>query len=157
MFPHRELRWSATRQSDDSKENQLAELSYGTVASRALKLRCPRCGKGLLFKNLIMMHERCPECSLKYERAPGYFLGSTYVNYGFMAITVTSMYMALHYGAEISNEILTIPLLIYCIVMPIILFRYARAWWLAMDCYCDPTGFGLHAEPEKEDASGSRP
>lgn len=135
---------------DVSKENQLAELSYGTVVSRALKLRCPRCGKGPLFKNLIFMHERCPDCSLKYERAPGYFLGSTYVNYGFMAITLTSAYMGLHYGAELSNEVLIVPLSVYCLVMPIILFRYARAWWLAMDCYCDPTGFGLHAGDEKE-------
>jgi uncharacterized protein (DUF983 family) len=128
----------------------VVEISYGTAASRALKLRCPRCGRGPLFKNFITMYDRCPECSLKYERAPGYFLGSTYVNYGFMAITTTSMYMALHYGAEISNETLTIPLLVYCIAMPIILFRYARSWWLAMDCYCDPTGFGLHSVSESD-------
>lgn len=120
------------------------------MAARAFKLRCPRCGVGPLFRNLIMMHERCPDCSLKYERDPGYFLGSTYINYGFMSISVMTAYFALHYGAEISNERLTIPLLIYCIVMPIFLFRYARAWWIAMDCYCDPVGFGVPSEPGKE-------
>lgn len=95
------------------------------------------------------MHERCPNCSLKYERAPGYFLGSTYVNYGFMALTTTAMYMGLHYGAEFSNEVLAIPLSIYCLTMPIILFRYARSWWLAMDCYCDPIGFGMRTSEEE--------
>ena len=69
-----------------------------------------------------------------------------------MSITMTSAYMALHYGAEISNERLTVPLGIYCLAMPIILFRYARAWWLAMDCYCDPIGFGLHRDSEKDDS-----
>ena len=138
------------RQIGRRKEFAVAEIKYGTLASRALRLRCPRCGRGALFKNLIVMYDRCPDCSLKYERAPGYFLGSTYVNYGFMAITTTSAYMGLHYGLGLSNEILAAPLLAYCILMPIFLFRYARAWWLAMDCYCDPTGFGLHSEPTTE-------
>lgn len=136
-----------------SKEIELAELTYGTLVSRALKLRCPRCGKGRLFKNLFAMHEKCSECSLKYERAPGYFLGSTYVNYGVMVLTLIPAYFALHFGLDISNEVLAVPLLVYCIVMPIFLFRYARAYWLAMDCYCDPVGFGMSAHAESEASS----
>jgi uncharacterized protein (DUF983 family) len=129
----------------------MPETNYGTLVSRALKLRCPRCGVGQLFKNFFIMPERCSHCSLKFERAPGYFLGSTYINYAFMVITVMSAYFALHYGANFSNDALAIPLLIYCIVMPLILFRYARAWWLAMDCYCDPVGFGLNNQPTPPD------
>lgn len=134
----------------------MAELTYGTAASRAMRLVCPRCGIGPLFKNFVIMHERCPNCSLKYERAPGYFLGSIYVNYAFMAITMTVAYVGLHFGAEISNSVLIPPLTIYCLVMPIILFRYSRAWWLAMDCYCDPTGFGLHSEPQSNDDANNK-
>ena len=122
----------------------MPELNYGTFASRALRLRCPRCGQGTLFKNLFVMHRHCPQCQLKYERAPGYFLGSTYVNFGFTALTVTSLYMWFHFGMGYSNEILTVPLVAYCVVIPLLFFRYARAWWLAMDCYCDPMGFGLN-------------
>jgi len=95
------------------------------------------------------MFERCSCCSLKFERAPGYFLGSTYINYGFMVMTTMTAYFGLHYGLEISNDRLTVPFLIYCVVMPLILFRYARAWWLAMDCFCDPVGFGMHSDPEE--------
>lgn len=92
------------------------------------------------------MHASCMHCQLKFERAPGYFLGSTYINYGFIALTMTAMYMGLHLGAEISNQVLAPPLIAYCVVVPIILFRYARAWWLAMDCYFDPTSF----DPEND-------
>ena len=132
---------------------ELAEISYGTFVSRAFKLRCPRCGVGPLFKSFITMHDRCSHCSLKYERAPGYFLGSTYLNYGFMAITTTTSYMALHYGADISNQRLAPFLGAYCLLMPLILFRYARSWWLAMDCYCDPIGFGRHEIPDPDGSS----
>lgn len=130
----------------------MAEIPYTTAASRALQLRCPRCGVGPLFKNFLIMHERCPDCSLKYERAPGYFLGSTYINYAFMSISLLIIYFSLHYGLEISNNVLMVPLMIYCGLMPLFLFRYARAWWLAMDCHFDPTGFGLHQDPPAESA-----
>lgn len=116
-------------------------ITYGTAASRALRLLCPRCGKGRLFRGWITMYPECPCCHLRYERAPGYFLGSTYVNYGFIALTMTVMYMGLHFGADISNEMLAGPLIAYCVFFPVILFRYARSWWLAMDCYLDPDSF----------------
>lgn len=87
------------------------------------------------------MHAKCSECGLRFERAPGYFLGSAYVNYGIVALSLTVLYMGLHFGAEISNEVLSGPLVAYCVILPLFLFRYARSWWLAMDCYMDPTGF----------------
>lgn len=116
-------------------------ITYGNAVSRAWGLRCPRCGQGKLFRGWITMHEECPHCHLRYERAPGYFLGSTYVNYGFCAVTMTVMYMGLHFGAGIANEWLAVPLIAYCIIVPLVLFRYARSYWLAMDCYFDPTSF----------------
>jgi uncharacterized protein (DUF983 family) len=116
-------------------------ITYGTAVQRALGLRCPRCGEGHLFRNWFSMNETCAHCGLRYERAPGYFLGSAYVNYGFISISLTVMYMVLHYGADIGNEWLAGPLIAYCVIVPLILFRYARSWWLAMDCYFDPTSF----------------
>lgn len=116
-------------------------IDYETAASRGLRLVCPRCGQGRLFRSWFSMYPACPHCGLRYERAPGYFLGSAYVNYGFVALTLTAMYMGLHFGAGISNEWLAGPLLAYCLIVPMVLFRFARSWWLAMDCYFDPTSF----------------
>ena len=116
-------------------------INYETAASRAVQLRCPRCGEGDLFRNWFIMYPTCSHCGLRYERAPGYFLGSAYVNYGIIALTLTVMYVGLHFGAEISNEWLAGPLVGYCTLVPLFLFRYARSWWLAMDCYFDPTSF----------------
>ena len=116
-------------------------ITYETAVHRAIRLKCPRCGEGALFRKWLSMYERCAHCGLKYERGPGYFLGSTYVNYGFIALTMTVMYISLHFGAEISNAILTPPLVAYCLIVPLLLFRHARSWWLAMDCYFDPVNF----------------
>lgn len=35
--------------------------------ANAVKARCPRCGKGPLFKNLLEMRERCSSCGLDYK------------------------------------------------------------------------------------------
>lgn len=115
----------------------MAKISYQTAQARALRLRCPQCGEGRLFSGLLTMPHHCPKCDLVFERAPGFFLGSTYLNYGFTTISLTALYMGLHYGAGISNLVLTPFLLVYCVVVPLVLFRYARAWWLAMDYFFD--------------------
>lgn len=108
-----------------------------TLIGRALRLRCPRCGQGQLFLGWIRMSERCSECHLKYERAPGYFLGSTYINYGLTAIFLMAAYFILHFGFGFSNRQLAWPLLAFCVAFPLITFRYARALWLAFDCHFD--------------------
>lgn len=108
-----------------------------TLIGRALRLRCPRCGEGRLFVGWFTMPERCSSCHLKYERGPGYFLGSAYINYGFTAVVLLVAYMAMHFGIGWTNRQLTPPLLAFCIISPLVTFRYARALWLAMDCNYD--------------------
>ena len=63
-----------------------------TFLSRALRLRCPICGRGKLFRWWLLMHERCPNCGVKFEREPGFFLGSIYINYGLTALIVAIAY-----------------------------------------------------------------
>jgi uncharacterized protein (DUF983 family) len=129
-------------------------IPLGTILSRASRLRCPRCGQGKLFRGWFRMHPTCPQCHLRYERDPGYFLGSAYINYGITAFLVTVAYMTLHYGARLTNRQLVAPLLAFCVVFPLFFFRYARSWWLAMDCFFDPTSFQAD-EREQADAHES--
>ena len=63
---------------------------YLTMLGRALRLRCPRCGEGMLFLGWFHMRSRCDWCGLIYEREPGFFLGSIYVNYGLTAVLTTA-------------------------------------------------------------------
>lgn len=112
--------------------------SFEMLLRRALKLRCPRCGEGPLFTSWVKMPQRCPHCGLKYERAPGYSLGSTYFNYGLTALSTTAIFLTCRLGLGISGDILLPPLMVYTVLFPLLLFRHARALWLAMDCHFDP-------------------
>ena len=113
----------------------------GTLLKRALRLRCPRCGGGRLFAGYFRMYAHCPNCNLKYEQEPGYFLGATYINYGVTSSLLTMLYIGLHYGARYDNRTLALPLAAICMLFPLMLFRFARSLWLAMDCYFDSTRF----------------
>jgi uncharacterized protein (DUF983 family) len=116
---------------------------FGTILGRSLRLRCPRCGGGKLFRSYFRMNAECPQCKLRYERAPGYFLGSMYINYGLTTLLMTVAYVALVFGAGLSNREVLAPLLVFVVLFPVAWFRHARSLWLGMDCYFDRTDFDL--------------
>lgn len=123
--------------SDRPPEATFVRPPYATLMSRGLRLRCPRCGKGKLFRSLYRMHDRCPECGLNFNRGPGYYLGSIYLNYGITALSMTIMFLIARLTLNVSARTLIWPLFAYCVILPLALFRHCRGLWLAMDCQID--------------------
>jgi uncharacterized protein (DUF983 family) len=113
--------------------------SYWTILGRGLRLRCPRCGEGMLFRSWFRMRSQCDWCGLKYEREPGFFLGSVYINYGLTAVLTTILYLSLFAADVATPQTLLWCLTAFCLLFPIWFFRYARSLWLALDQYWDPT------------------
>ena len=116
------------------------KLSLGQALGRGARIRCPYCGIGRLFSGLLRMNNVCSECHTNLLREPGYFLGSTYINYGFTAGLTTPTYVLLHFGLDWSNRILMPGLMVFCLIFPLVFFRYARSLWLSLDCFFDRAG-----------------
>ena len=59
--------------------------SVGTLLKRALRMRCPRCGKGPIFRRWYTYseHRACPVCGLVYD-ARGESLGFMYLSTAFI-------------------------------------------------------------------------
>jgi uncharacterized protein (DUF983 family) len=115
-----------------------AQRSLATVLVRGLRLRCPVCGRGRLFRNWFQMHRECSHCGLKLERGPGYYLGSIYINYGLTAVLVTAGYLAMFVTDTLSSSGRLTLLGAVCVLFPLWFFRYARSLLLALDMYLDP-------------------
>jgi uncharacterized protein (DUF983 family) len=115
---------------------------YWTILGRALRLRCPRCGRGKLFSGWFRMFPECDWCGIVYDREPGFFLGSVYVNYGLTALVSTVMYIALLAAGAASPEALLGWMVGFSVLFPLWFFRYARSLWLALDQYWDPRDSG---------------
>ncbi|MCH7993832.1 MAG: DUF983 domain-containing protein [Planctomycetes bacterium] len=45
--------------------------SFSTVLWRGLRRRCPRCGRGRLFRRWYTLDDRCPFCEYEYEPSDG--------------------------------------------------------------------------------------
>ena len=114
--------------------------SVGQAWSRGMQLRCPMCGRGRLFSGLVRMETECDCCQFTFERGPGYFLGSTYINYGITTLLTTWTYVVFHFGLAVDKRWLIPGLAAFCVIFPVVFFRYARSLWLAFDCFLDPTG-----------------
>lgn len=103
------------------------------VFSNAVQLRCPRCGIGPLFRGWFRMHEACPHCGFSYERESGFYLGSIYLNYGATVILTGALYAVLVMGLGLSNETTLAICLTAAVLCPILFFRHARSFLLALD------------------------
>jgi len=100
---------------------------------RALRLRCPRCGEGWLFRGLFRMHDACSACGASFAREQGFYLGSIYINYGFTVIGTGALYALLVLGLGWSHAAALGVCLGAAVVFPIWFFRWARSLLLALD------------------------
>ncbi len=103
-----------------------------------LKLKCPHCLEGDVFRKPFSMYPFCPNCSIEYEREQGYFMMAVFVGYimgffivmpvlGLMYLTVRPPMMTYLIGSVVTL-LLTIPLI----------FHYARVVWMHLDELLDP-------------------
>jgi uncharacterized protein (DUF983 family) len=101
--------------------------------SRAIQLRCPACGVGPLFRGLFVMAPRCVHCGHSYRREPGFYLGSISINYGVTAICTILLYALMVMGLGASHERALMVSLVVAVGLPVLLFRWARAFLLTLD------------------------
>jgi uncharacterized protein (DUF983 family) len=105
---------------------------------RALRLKCPVCGRGPIFRGWFAMNDTCAACGRRFNRDPGYLLGSIYFNYGITASIIVVMYFAMFFGNILTDTQRLIALVAFAALFPTWFFRYARALWMAFDERWDP-------------------
>jgi uncharacterized protein (DUF983 family) len=108
--------------------------------SRAMGLRCPRCGRAPLFTSLFRMAPRCAVCGLLFERETGYFIGAIYINYGLTVGLAMAGYFLLQAWLAPPPIWQVVVWGAFVILFPLWSFRYSKALWLALDHLVDPTG-----------------
>lgn len=53
-----------------------------------LRLTCPNCRRGRMYRDLNRLHERCEACGVLFEREEGEFVGAMVVAYGVLALLI---------------------------------------------------------------------
>jgi uncharacterized protein (DUF983 family) len=103
------------------------------LLARGLRLRCPVCGEGKLFRRWFKMYEYCPACHFKYEREEGYYTGAVAVNLVLSELLIAAITLPL----AIDQNIPFIPLMVWGMIMPflfpLLFFRHTKALWMSLD------------------------
>lgn len=116
----------------------MAKKNFLKIAKTCLQLKCPNCGEGKVFevqadKFLAFpeMHKKCPKCSYRFDREPGYFLGAMFVSYALAVAEGLISFFILKFGFP-QLEYFSIA----CIITVVILFcaisnyKLARVIWI---------------------------
>lgn len=123
-----------------------------TLIGAGLRLRCPRCNVGRLFRRPFSMNSHCVHCDLKFEREQGYFVGAIYINYAAtVGIAVPGFFILDAFtGMAIHQQLaIWVP---FAVVFPLLFFHHSRSLWLVLDHLLNPAK-SLYPVPPKKTAS----
>jgi uncharacterized protein (DUF983 family) len=99
------------------------------VVIRGLRLRCPVCGQGKLFRTYFVMHERCSCCGVAFAREHGQWVGSLDIN---TLLTAVVLMAGVGFGPLWP---LKTSLIVWCsaaVLVPLVTFRFSRGLWTAI-------------------------
>jgi uncharacterized protein (DUF983 family) len=128
-----------------------------------LRLRCPRCLRGQVFRGLFAMNDPCPVCGLVFQREEGYFLGSMYVSYLLSSILLGASFIVGHILLEGWNPqlIIVVVLLPYLPLVPWV-YRYSRIIWMHFERWVCPSDISagpyekMRQQQDREKGSGEQ-
>ncbi|MCH2223512.1 MAG: DUF983 domain-containing protein [Crocinitomicaceae bacterium] len=77
------------------------------------------------------MNKKCPNCSIRFEKEPGFFVGAMYVSYGLVVLEGIIAYLI---GSFFSNNpiVLLISILAAIFLLSVPNYRYSRIIWIHM-------------------------
>lgn len=111
---------------------------------RALRLRCPQCGRGRVIRSWFSLRDACAECGLRFERdeAEEYWLGAYTLNF-IVTELVFALFLAVILFATWPNPpwttIIWVGVIQMCLT-PILFYPFSKAVWLAIDLIFRPAG-----------------
>ena len=110
-------------------------LKKGTYKYAVLKLKCPKCHEGdlfkknklFVFKGFLDMYDRCPKCNQDFIIEPGFYSAALWISYPIVLILlIPSIFLGLYSEGYFLYYIYPfIVLLLFAIQVPIM--RLARA------------------------------
>lgn len=110
------------------------------LLTHGLRLRCPACGLGKLYRSFFQMRDGCDYCGLVFVREQGYFVGAIYLNVVATEFLIFSAYAALTFFLRVADGPTYTILFSLAFVLPLFFNRHARSLWLSLDYVLDPPG-----------------
>lgn len=115
-------------------------VSNAQLLWRGLIVRCPACGARHPHVSYTKLQERCPNCSLRFERIEGHSLGYIGIN---TIVTFSTTFVVMLVGAIVTRP--TIPFwpmvgvtMVPALLLPIAFLPSSHTLWTAIDLILRP-------------------
>jgi hypothetical protein len=84
------------------------------------------------------MHDRCPNCGLRFNREPGYFLGAMYISYGLALAMIAALGAILWALTDWRIDKIAIWAVLLFLPLAPVLALFSRVLWIYFDQKMDP-------------------
>lgn len=124
----------------------MGAFGKGSKLYSVFGFKCPRCHEGDLyytptfsFKRPFDMKKNCEVCGQDFEPEPGFYYGSMFISYIFMAFFCLSFTAFFRWVVGWSINASFLLLIGVCAVFFVYIFRLARAIWINLNVHYDPS------------------
>ncbi|HEX8273528.1 MAG TPA: DUF983 domain-containing protein [Longimicrobiaceae bacterium] len=121
----------------------------GTRMARAMRLRCPHCGRGRVVRTWLHMRERCPACGIRTARGEDDFmLGAMVFNIAFAEglLALVLVGVAVATWPDVPWRFLQFGGPVLMVLAPIAFLPFSRTLWMAFE----PLYFPVSPEEAEE-------
>jgi uncharacterized protein (DUF983 family) len=113
-----------------------------SIFQAALSCRCPRCGKGKLFKGLLTLQPACPACGLDFGRSDTGDAGAVIVIMVLGAVVGgMAIWVEFHFSPPLWVHVVLWPLV--TILLAVLIMRHMKAALVAAQFRHRPNEMGL--------------
>jgi uncharacterized protein (DUF983 family) len=107
-------------------------LDNKTLLKRALRLRCPICGQGAMFRSHFHINKVCPVCNVTFWRDPGEVLGAMYLDWMVAMVTFLVLWGLLAWLTNLSELAQFFILSAASGAAVVICYPWSRSFWTVL-------------------------
>ena len=99
------------------------------MIARAVRQRCPVCGRGALFQSHFRMNRACPNCGVVFWKDPGEGLGAMYLDYAVAFGTFFVAWLLVAWALNLSDLVQFVLLGAVAVTGVLICYPLTRSFW----------------------------
>jgi uncharacterized protein (DUF983 family) len=107
----------------------MATPSTSMLIRRALRRKCPVCGRGDIFETHFGMNRSCPICHVIFWKDPGESLGAMYVDYAVATIAFLIAWFILDFTTRLSDPVQVAIVGAIAVASILIFYPISRSIW----------------------------
>jgi uncharacterized protein (DUF983 family) len=103
------------------------------LLGRGLRLRCPVCGEGKLYRRCFSMYRQCPACHFTYAREAGYYTAAVAINIFLSEVFVLAVVLPMAAYNAVPLVTLLLAGGVGVCILPLLFYHHAKSLWMSIE------------------------